>query len=218
MAQVESTPKWRRRKEARPNEIVDAALDVFAERGFAATRLEDVAERAGVSKGTLYLYFRNKEDLFKAVIQQGLVPNIASAEERLADTEGTTRELLQRVVGHFIGTVAGSKIGVIPKLVIAEAHNFPDVTKFYADQVIARGLKIVRTILQRGIERGEIRSIDPDMAAPVLIGPLLLLVLWKNVFEPHSSQTIDPAAYIQTYADILLNGMLAGPASKDGKP
>ena len=216
--QDQSSKKWRRRKDARPNEIVEAALDAFAEKGFAATRLEDVAKRAGVSKGTLYLYFQDKEDLFKAVIQQGLVPNIASAEDRLADTDGTTQELLQRVVGHFIGTVAGSKLGVIPKLVIAEAHNFPDLTKFYADEVIARGLKIVRTILQRGIERGEIRAIDPDVAAPVLIGPLLLLILWKNVFEPHSSQTIDPAAYSQTYADILLNGMLARPASEDERP
>ena len=209
--------KWRRRKDARPSEIIEAALDAFAEKGFAATRLEDVAKRAGVSKGTLYLYFRDKEDLFKAVIQQALVPNIASAEERLADTSGTTQELLQRVVGHFIGNIAGSKLSVIPKLVIAEAHNFPDVTKFYADEVIARGLKIVRTILKRGIERGEIRAIDADVAAPVLIGPLLLLIIWKNVFEPHAGHAIDPVAYIHSYADILLNGLLE-PATKEGRP
>ena len=217
MSEPEKAPKWRRRKDARPNEIVEAALDAFAEKGFAATRLEDVAERAGVSKGTLYLYFRNKEDLFKAVIQQALVPNIALAEDRLAASQGTTQELLQQVVGGFIGAVAGTKLGAIPKLIISEAHNFPDVTKFYVEAVINRGLKIVGTIIQRGVERGEIRAMNPALAAPVVIGPLLLLVLWKNVFEPHAGQTIDPMAYIKTYADMLLNGMLIDPASKEGK-
>jgi len=212
----QSPKKWRRRKDSRPREIVEAALDAFAEKGFAATRLEDVAKSAGISKGTLYLYFDDKEDLFKAVIQQALIPNIASAEERLTDTTGSTQELLHRVVGHFVSAVAGSKLGVIPKLVISEAHNFPDITKFYADEVIARGLKIVRAIILRGIERGEIRAIDPEVAAPILIGPLLLLMLWKNVFEPHSGQKIDSAAYIRTYEDILLNGLLE-PAAKEGR-
>jgi AcrR family transcriptional regulator len=211
-----SSPKWRRRKDARPNEIAAAALDAFAEKGFAATRLEDVAKRAGVSKGTLYLYFKDKEDLFKAVIQLALVPNIALAEKRLAASQGTTEELLTHVVGTFIGTVGGTKLGVIPKLIIAEAHNFPEITKFYVDEVISRGLKIVATILQRGIERGEIRSIDPALGAPVVVGPLLLLVLWKNVFEQHTDQTIDPRGYLSTYADILLKGLLQ-PATKEGR-
>ncbi|MCD6073870.1 MAG: TetR family transcriptional regulator [Rhodospirillales bacterium] len=218
MEQKDQSPKWRRRKDARPNEIVEAALDAFAEKGFAATRLEDVAKRAGVSKGTLYLYFRDKEDLFKAVIQLALVPNIALAEARLAESEGTTAEMFRNVVGNFLATVVGSKIGAIPKLIIGEAHNFPDIAKFYVDEVIMRGLKIVATILQRGIDRGEIRpSVDPVTAAPVLIGPLLLLVIWKKVLEPHSGRTIDPVKYIQSYADIVLNGLLREPAAKEGR-
>lgn len=209
----QSAKKWRRRKDARPNEIVEAALDAFAEKGFAATRLDDVAKRAGVSKGTLYLYFRDKEDLFKAVIQLALVPNIALAEERLALSQGSTVEMFRNVVGNFVAAVVDSKVGVIPKLVIGEAHNFPDIAKFYVDEVVSRGLKIVATILQRGIERGEIRpSIDPMTAAPVLIGPLLLLVIWKNVFEPHAGRIIDPVGYIHSYADIVLNGLLQEPA------
>lgn len=211
-------PKWRRRKDARPNEIVEAALEAFAAKGFAATRLDDVAKRAGVTKGTLYLYFANKEDLFKAVIQLALVPNIATAESRLAESQGPTADVFKAVVGNFMATVAGSKIGAIPKLIIGEAHNFPEIAKFYVDEVVSRGLKIVAAILQRGIARGEIRaSIDPMLAAPVLIGPLLLLVIWKNVLEPHSGRSIDPAGYIQTYADILLNGLLTESAAKEGR-
>jgi AcrR family transcriptional regulator len=215
----QSTKKWRRRKDARPNEIVEAALDAFAEKGFAATRLDDVARRAGVSKGTLYLYFRDKEALFKAVIQLALVPNIALAEQRLAGSHGTTAAMFQNVVGNFLASVVGSKVGVIPKLIIGEAHNFPDIAKFYVEEVVMRGLKIVATILQRGINRGEIRpSIDPVSAAPVLIGPLLLFVIWKNVLEPHSGRTIDPAGYIQSYADIVLNGLLIEPAAHEVRP
>ena len=214
-----STRKWRRRKDARPNEIVEAALDAFAEKGFAATRLDDVARRAGVSKGTLYLYFRDKEALFKAVIQSALVPNIALAEQRLAGSHGTTAEMFQNVVGNFLASVVGSKVGVIPKLIIGEAHNFPDIAKFYVEEVVMRGLKIVATILQRGIDRGEIRpSIDPESAAPVLIGPLLLFVIWKNVLEPHSGRAIDPVGYIQSYADIVLNGLLIEPAAHEVRP
>lgn len=215
---MEPLPKWRRRKDARPHEIVEAALDAFAEKGFAATRLEDVAKRAGVSKGTLYLYFQNKEDLFKAVIQLALVPNITLAEQRLAQSGGSTIDMFRTVIGNFVGAVVGSKVGVIPRLVIGEANNFPDIAKFYVDEVVTRGLKIVATILQRGIERGEIKAtIDPSTAAPVLIGPLLLLVIWKTVLEPHSGKGIDPVGYIQSYADIVLNGLLREPAAKEGR-
>jgi hypothetical protein len=113
--------------------------------------------------------------------------------------------------------VAGSKLGAIPKLIISEAHNFPDLTKYYVEEVIGRGLKIVTTVIQRGIERGEIRAVDANLAAPVVVGPLLLLAIWKNVFEPHASQTIDPVSYIKTYSDILLNGLRMDPASKEGR-
>ncbi len=216
MVQDDKSPKWRRRKDARPAEIVEAALDAFAERGFAATRLEDVAERAGLSKGTLYLYFANKEELFKAVIQQALVPNLTLAEARIASSTGTTRELLMEVVGGFLDAVAGSKVSAIPKLIIGEANNFPEVTEFYAREVAGRGMRIVAAILQRGIDRGEVRPLDPTLAAPIIAGPLLLLVLWKNVLEPHARQTIDPAAYLKTYSDILLNGLLVQPTPKEG--
>lgn len=216
MTRDENSPKWRRRKDARPAEIVEAALDAFAERGFAATRLEDVAERAGISKGTLYLYFANKEELFKAVIQQALVPNLALAEARIPSATGTTRELLMEVVGGFLGAIAGSKVSAIPKLIIGEAKNFPEVTEFYSREVAGRGMRIVAAILKRGIERGEVRPLDPALAAPIVAGPLLLLILWKSVLEPHAPLTIDPAAYLKTYADVLLNGLLVQPTPKEG--
>src|SRR5262249_36566018 len=118
-------PRWRRRKDERPAEIVAAALESFAERGFAATRLEDIAARAGVTRGTLYLYFQSKEDLFKAAVRQSIVPVIARGEEMLARSQEASSDLLAKVVLMMPTAAAGSPVSAIPKLVISEAHNFP---------------------------------------------------------------------------------------------
>jgi AcrR family transcriptional regulator len=200
-------PRWRRRKEDRPTEIVAAALEAFAERGYAATRLEDVAERAGVSKGTLYLYFKSKEELFKAVVQQALVPNLAMAETLVKESPMPTRDLLVHVLRGLATAVAGTKIGAIPRLVIAEANNFPELARFYADEVVARGMRIFAAILERGAARGELRPVNTEFATPVVIGPMMLLAIWKTVLEPHTERKIDPVRYLETCADVLLNGL-----------
>ena len=211
MASSASKPRWRRRKDARPAEIVAAALDVFAARGFAATRLEDVATRAGVSKGTLYLYFKNKEELFKAVVRQEMLPNLAFAEAQLAGTTSTTEELLRGLVTRMVSVVAGTQLGAIPKLIISEAGNFPDLARFYVDEVVNRGLRMMRAILERGVARGEVRAIDVEAAPPIIAGPFLLIALWKNVLEPHAQSKIDPARFVETNLDVLLNGLLRKP-------
>lgn len=205
-------PRWRRRKDERPAEIVAAALDVFAARGFAASRLDDVAARAGISKGTLYLYFRSKDELFKAVVRETLLPNIALAEARIATADGPTAELLMGVLRGLVG-VAGTRLGAIPKLIIAEAGNFPDLARFYIEEVIGRGLRLFAGLLARGAARGEFRRVDPALAAPVLAAPILLMAIWKNVLEPHAPKSamgaFDPARFFDVYADVLLNGLRA---------
>ncbi len=135
------TPR-RRRKEARPEEILSAALESFAARGFAATRIEDVAARAGISKGTLYLYFDGKEELFKAVVRQALLPNLARIEALAATFEGPSALLLERLLATIAGVI-NSRVGAIPKLVIAEAGNFPDLARFYLAEVVQRGLGLI---------------------------------------------------------------------------
>ncbi len=151
------TVRWRRRKESRPGELLHAALECFAERGFAATRLEDVAARAGVTKGTAYLYYASKEDLFKAVVRGYLVPVIASLEAA-ADAPGPVFQLLERVVGLFVEKVYESPLSAIPKLVISEAGNFPELAGFYLEEVIDRGRRLVGKLLNRGIASGEFRE------------------------------------------------------------
>src|SRR3954465_11279892 len=134
-----SKPRWRRRKDARPEEIISAALEVFADRGFAATKLEDVARKAGVTKGTIYLYFENKEALFKALIRQTIVPVIAQGEAVAQAFTGSARDLFERLVREYWRLVGETSLASIPRLMIAEAGNFPELARFYYEEVVTRG-------------------------------------------------------------------------------
>ena len=202
MMEQRSPTRWRRRKEARPDEILAAALASFAERGFAATRLEEVAARAGISKGTLYLYFKSKEQLFQAVVRATLLPNLERLEALAATFDGPSSLLLERLLSTMADVVS-SQVGAIPKLVIAEAGNFPDLARFYLEEVVRRGLRLIGTILRRGIERGEFRAIDVDHAVFCVIAPMLIAALWKNSLEPHDEAPLDAHALARVHLDLL---------------
>lgn len=204
-------PTRRRRKEARPREILRAALETFADKGFAATRLDDVAQRAGVGKGTLYLYFSSKEELLKAVVREALIPNIARAERLAATHEGSSADLLRLIFALAARRVSRSRLSAIPKLVLAEASNFPDIAKFYFDEVIRRGFALLGGIVDRGIERGEFRPVDVDNTARQLIASLLFLVLWRHSFAKVAPVPLEPVAYCRDHIDLILHGLLSGP-------
>lgn len=214
---ADPAPRWRRRKDARPQEIIAAALDVFAERGFAAARLDDVAVRAGVSKGTLYLYFPNKEELFKAVVRDAVVASIAEAERLTGSFPGSSFDLLAAVVRQLAGRIVGTRAGAIPKLILAEAGNFPELARFYHDEVASRGFATVAAVLRRGVERGEFRPLDVRSMVAVVIGPLLLAALWKSTFEPLEAAPLDAAALLDTHLDHLRRS-LAADAPKGAAP
>jgi AcrR family transcriptional regulator len=209
MASTTKPKRWRRRREARPGEIVAAALEVFADRGFSAARLDEVAARAGVSKGTLYLYFPNKEELFKAVVRTALVPNIARAERLVADHEGSTAELIAKLIGMIGAAVTRTRVGAIPKLVIAEAGNFPDLARFYVEEVAKRGFGLFAAVLKRGIDRGEIRPVDPRSTVPLLLAPVLLLALWTNSLKPHAAGLLDESKILERHVEFIRRALAA---------
>jgi AcrR family transcriptional regulator len=209
--------RWRRRKQARPAEILTAALACFAERGFAATRLDEVARRAGVTKGTLYLYFDNKEDLFKAVVRQALVPNIERIEAVIDQATEPAPLLLERLVRNWSAIIA-SPVSAIPKLVIAEAGNFPDLARFYLDEVVHRGMALVRRVLRAGIERGEFRDIDVDSAVMCIIAPLVIAMLWRHSLGHHEPGMVDPHALCETHLRLLSGGLACRPPAADPAP
>lgn len=198
-----AAPRWRRRKGARPQEIVDAALAVFGERGFAAARLEDVAGRAGVSKGTLYLYFPNKEELFKAVVREAILPNLEMAERLLAGAQGPSFAVLETLLTLFASRILKSRAGAIPKLIIAEAGNFPDLARFYYKEVIRRAFALLGAVLERGIARGEFRPVDVDSTVRLIVAPMLMSALWRSSFEALEDRPLDVPALLKAHLDAL---------------
>lgn len=200
-------PRWARRKEARPQELVAAALHLFVEKGYAATRLDDVAAAAGVSKGTVYLYFSNKEDLFKAVIRENVLPALAVGLEMVQKHEGDSASLFKALMLAWWERIGQTEASGLVKLMMAEAQNFPDIAQFYHDEVILPGNKLLETVLKRGIASGEFQVGNLEQATHVLIAPMLLLMMWRHSFGPCAKNSDDPVAYLEQYVDIALHGL-----------
>lgn len=209
-APIPNASPRQRRKEARPAELIAAALDLFVERGFAATKLDDVAAHAGVSKGTLYLYFASKEELFKAVIRQGILPVLEEGEAMLEQHQGDTASLLRGLLLRWWELIGGTSLSGIPKLMIAEAGNFPEVARYYHDNVIQRAHELFAQVLRKGIARKEFRKVDVETAIDVIIAPQLMLAIWQHSLTPCCCGGMkDPEAFIRTHIDLLLNGLSA---------
>lgn len=206
--QIRNEPRFERRKDARPGEILDAALDLFVEKGFAATRLEDVAQRAGVSKGTVYLYFDSKDDLFKSVIRSGMVRAIEEAEKLVAGFEGSSADLLRQIYAGWWQNIGGTKLSGIPKLMISEAQNFPELARFYYDEVIQRGSRLVASALERGVARGEFRPVNVDYAVRALVAPLIMRCILEHSFLLCSGpEDFDVPAYFEHTLGLVLDGL-----------
>ena len=202
-----SKPRWERRKDARPAELLAAALELFVERGYAGTRLEDVAHRAGVSTGTLYLYFENKEDLFKALVRESVVERITETADEIERFDGASDALLEHVVRRWWTEYGDKTAGGISKLMMAESSNFPAIARFFLEEVIEPWHELLATAIRRGIARGEFRKVDVEMNVHALAASLVMLSLWKCSFGPCSQKPIDPAAYIDTTIDTFVTSL-----------
>ena len=199
--------RWQRRKQARPAEILDAALDLFVARGFAATRLEDVAQRAGVTKGAMYLYFESKEALFKTVVRAAVVPALERVEHLIAEYPGSSRELLVRLLREWWQMMESTRLSGLPKLILSEAANFPELARFYHEEVIGRGHRALVAVLKRGVDRGEFRPLDLDYAARVLRAPVLMGLIWKHSLMKSEPQAMDLERYLDATLDLLMHGV-----------
>ncbi|WP_413205379.1 TetR/AcrR family transcriptional regulator [Rhodospirillum sp. A1_3_36] len=207
-------PKWRRRSEARPEEIVEAALAVFSERGFAAARLEDIARRAGVTKGTLYLYFDDKQALFKAAVQTHILTYVAEVEDHLSQGDAPAPMVLRAVIGGIGGHLLSQPAGVIPKLLVAEAGNFPDLVRFYMDAVIKRGLGLIGRTVERGVAEGDFAPIAPNVAARLLMAPVAMMAIWRHSLAPWDPDPVDPDEWLAAHLTVTLAGLAIGKGEK----
>jgi TetR/AcrR family transcriptional regulator len=214
-----AAPPRQRRKEARPQELLDAALELFVEKGFAATRSEEVAARAGVAKGTLYLYYPSKEDLLKAVVRENLSTLIAEAASMAGSFEGTTHELLVLLMQTWWERVGNTPAAGIFKIILTEMGNFPDFARFYVQEVIEPGQQLFSGVIERGIASGELRPVNVLETVHVLIFPMLMMCLHRHSLGACAGMKpmLDPASFIETHVDVVVHGLLARGDEAPGK-
>jgi AcrR family transcriptional regulator len=199
--------RWTRRKEARPAEILDAALKVFAEKGFAGTRMEDIAARAGVTKGTIYLYFENKEAVFKTLVRESIGATLAGVIENVRNFQGPARDMLRMALGAMAHLLTTSDRVVLPKIIIAESGNFPELARFYRDEVIEKGLSLMSGLIERGIAQGEFRTVPVQHAVRLCIAPVLLGAIWRTTFARFDPEPYDYQGLVDTHLDVLFRGL-----------
>lgn len=203
-----TAPRYQRRKEDRPQEIAEAAFEAFAEHGYAQTRVEDVASRAGVSKGLMYLYFRTKEELFKAVIRNVVTRRVDALIRVVEQTELSSEDFLRGPMLDFMKSVPHSRIPVVIRLLLAEAPRHPDLVDYYWENVAGRGLDAIRRFLERGIERGEFRRSAVNDLPQLFLAPVMLSVIWKILF---AKRPLDSDRLIETQMELILAHIRAEP-------
>ena len=202
------TPKRRReRRDTRPQEIVAAAFEEFAAKGYAATRLEDVASRARVSKGLPYLYFKTKEALFKAVVKSVITAHFDVMREKMETTELSAESFLKGPFLSFIQELVTSRRAFIARLLISEGHKHPELTKFYYDQVVSRGIATLQRLIDRGIAAGEFKPTLLRDYPQLLVAPALTAILWRQLFERHHH--LDTDALLKTHIDLITDAIRA---------
>jgi AcrR family transcriptional regulator len=219
MPQEEVQAKRERRKEARPGELLDAALDLFVEKGFAATRAEEVAARAGVSKGTLFLYFPSKEDLFKAAVRENISGRFPGWNKEFEEFQGSTPDMLRYFMRMWWERIGATKASGLTKLIISEARNFPDIAAFYQQEVIQPAHLLIRKMLQRGVDRGEFEVPDMDYALFTVTAPMVFLMMMKHSMGACVPRDfpLDPERYVASQVETLLRGLCVRPEDKGGK-
>jgi len=194
-------PRYQRRKEDRPQEITEAALAAFAEKGYAATRVDEVAKRAGVSKGLLYLYFKTKEELFKSVIRSLVVPRIDALTKIVDQSELSSEEFLRGPFLDFAKKMPGSPISVIVRLMVAEGPKHPDLVSFYWDNVVSRGLGLIKELLDHGVRNGEFRKTAVSEQPELFIMPVVFSVIFQLLF---SERSLNTDKLIETQFELLI--------------
>ena len=201
-------PKWRRRKKARPGEIVDAALEVFAEKGFAAAKLDDIAHRAGISKPTLYLYFDTKEEIFRAVARAAVASLLEARGTKAEGRDAPFAELAPQLLSRAAEMMEGGRVPAIARMVIGESRNFPDLARIWHDDVVASVIGMVTRIIARAQGRGEVAPGDPRLHAFSLMGPMVMAMLFREIFGGVAANPPDLPALADQHARTALRGLL----------
>lgn len=199
-------PRYQRRKQDRPQEITAAAFEAFAEKGYSATRVDEVAKRAGVSKGLMYLYFKTKEELFKAVVKSVVVRRVDRLIENVDTTSLSSEDFLRGPMLDFMKKIPGSPVAIVIRLLISEGPRHPDLVNYYYDNVVAKGLAAIEKFVRRGVERGEFKQSPVTDMPHLFLAPMMLSIVWRIVF---ANKALDTDRLMETQIDLLLTTMKA---------
>ena len=208
-ATTERGPKFRRRAEARPDEVLDAALELFVEKGFAATRVEDIAARAGLSKGAVYLYFPSKEAILEGLVKRAVLPIANNALSIFENYVGDPRPVISAALKMVAGRLADPKLVAIPRLLIREMIHFPEFAQMYRRDVLDRVIPVLQRLIANGIHEGYLRQVDPELTVRSIVGPIVLHMLMAEIFglTPADGLAID--RLIDNHLTVLFDGLSA---------
>jgi len=201
-------PRWQRRAEDRPREICAAALEVFAEKGFAAAKLDEIARRAGVSKGTLYLYFADKEQLFRAVVRDSIAPNVETIISALGSVDLPFADIVPAFLTAFAQNIGRLPVGAVAKMVIGESRNFPELARVWHDEIASKAIGAIAVLVKKAQDRGEVRGGDTRLHAFSLMGPMVLGALWTTTLVPVGGEPIDFPRLAAQHSETVLRGLL----------
>jgi len=199
-------PRYQRRKEDRPQEITEAAFSVFAEKGYASARVDDVAKRAGISKGLMYLYFKTKEELFKAVVKNVVIRRVDALLVAVRETELSSEDFIRGPLLDFLKRVPGSPVAIVIRLLISEGQRHPDLVDYYWNNVVSKGLTAISQFVERGVKRGEFRDTAVTHQPQLFIAPVMLSMIWGILFTKHK---LDTDKLIETQIDMILANIKA---------
>lgn len=210
-----SEPRWQRRPEARPEEILDAAYEIFGEVGFARARLDDVARRAGVSKGTLYLYFDSKDALLREMVRTRASVALDGAEERLRRHEGSAADLLEALIRGMWGVMRRPQMTCMTRLVQGELGNFPELARFYHDEVVVRTRRLFERAIARGVASGEFRRVAHDYGARAIPAMLVQATQYQRTFAPYDVDAMTDEEMVAGIVDFALTALRIRPDARN---
>jgi len=205
-----SGPKFRRRAHARPDEVLDAALDLFIDKGFAATRVEDIARAAGISKGAVYLYFPSKEALLEALVRRAVLPIAESAMGAVTGFDGDPRQAISAALRMLTGKLSDPHTLAIPKLVVREVINFPELAEMYRREVLDRVVPVMIGVIERGIANGYFRKVDAELTIRSVIGPMMLHLIMAEVFGLMPKDGLAMDRLVENHLSVLFDGLSVG--------
>jgi len=205
-------PRWKRRKDARPQEVLDAALMLFAQHGYAQTRLDDVATKAGISKGTVYLYYNSKQDLFEAVVHDRATPWLEAVSGQTIDDNDSTETVLRNFLQWGWKQFLESRLHMIARVVLAESNNFPHLSQAYLKEVMDPIHDHLIGLLERGVARGEVRGNVTRERAQALLAPLAWLSLWRQALLSYGEHPLNESVFLNETIDMVIHSVTGGNA------